>query len=69
MDDAILAESGREFQRFETEQENDPSHNEVLHRGTVKLRVSDDLSALLHVSAVDLTLSVPNFRRHLWSAF
>ena len=28
------------------------SHNEIMDRGTVKLRVSDDLSVLLHVSAI-----------------
>ena len=44
-DGAILAESGREFQSFGAEQ-NDPSHNEVLFRGTVKLLVSDDLNVL-----------------------
>ena len=47
-DGAILAES--EFQSFEAEQEN-----EVLDRGTVKLRVSDDLNVLLHVSEVGLS--------------
>ena len=44
--------SGREFQSFGAEQENDTSHNEVLDRGTAKLRVLDDLSVLSHVSAV-----------------
>ena len=29
-DGAILVASGREFQGFGAEQENDPSHNEVL---------------------------------------
>ena len=34
-DDVILAGSSRKFQCFGAEQENDPSHNEVLDRGTV----------------------------------
>ena len=45
-DGAILIESGREFQSFGAEQENDTSHNEVLDRRTVKLRVSYELSVL-----------------------
>ena len=45
-DGAILAESDREFQTYGAEQETDPSHNEVLDHGTVKLRVSDDLNIL-----------------------
>ena len=47
---AILAESGREFKAFGAEQEQDRSYYEVLDRAIV----SDDLSVLLHVSAVSL---------------
>ena len=36
-----------QFQNFGTENENNPSHHEVLNQRTVKLRVSDDLSVLL----------------------
>ena len=42
-DAALLVESGREFKSFGAEQENDPSHNEDLDRGTVKLLVSENL--------------------------